>query len=304
MTSNGADRVAIPPAYVAAIRDVGYHSFASLTFLAWDSFVTLDDEVQYVWTMRNKSPFKWGYFFLRYGVILAHITHNILAESLANGTNPPILCKLWIAYIIAFTQLIQTTLELVLASRVFALYNRSKRIAFVLLILILTEVGGSARSLWVGHDSGFYGTCLLLAPDKKGTNQSILGFIVHCALIGLTLFKYCFALRAGWGRTPLVSLVVRDNSTVYITIILLLTSVIVLFGLEDGRGVIVFYWATALTSISAARMILSMERFARTELSLGSPAGHLFTTQFSLETFTSNPYYPSLPFLRRQFGVE
>ncbi|KAG6374060.1 hypothetical protein JVT61DRAFT_4701 [Boletus reticuloceps] len=289
MTSNAADRVAIPPAYAAAIRDVGYHSFASLTFLVWDSFVTLDDEVQYIWIMRNKSPFKWGYFFLRYGVILAHITHNILVESLANGSNPPILCRLWIAYIIAFTQSIQTTLELVLASRVFALYNRSKRIAFVLLILILTEVGGSVRSLWVGHDSGFYGTCLLVSPDKSAMDQSILGFIVHCTLIGLTLFKYYFALRAGWGRTPLVSLVVRDNTTVYTTIIFLLASVIVLCGLEDERGVIVFYWATGLTSISAARMILSMERFAREELSVGSPVGRaLFTTQFSLEMITSN----------------
>lgn len=47
----------------------------------------------------------------------------------------------------------------------------------------------------------------------------MLGFIVHCTLIGLTLFKYFFALRSGWGRTPLVSLVVRDGSTAYATVL-------------------------------------------------------------------------------------
>lgn len=47
---------------------------------------------------------------------------------------------------------------------------------------------------------------------------SVLGFIVHCILICLTMFKYIIAVRAGWGRTPLVSLIVRDGSTVYGTI--------------------------------------------------------------------------------------
>ena len=48
---------------------------------------------------------------------------------------------------------------------------------------------------------------------------SILGFIVHCVLIGLMLFKYFLAFRAGWSKAPLVLLVVRDGSTMYATIL-------------------------------------------------------------------------------------
>jgi hypothetical protein len=33
----------------AATRDVRYHSISSLTLLVWHSFVTFDDEVQYIW---------------------------------------------------------------------------------------------------------------------------------------------------------------------------------------------------------------------------------------------------------------
>lgn len=42
-----------------------------------------------------------------------------------------------------------------------------------------------------------------------------MGFTVHCTLIGLTWLKYLFAIKAGWGRSPLVSLVIRDSSIVY-----------------------------------------------------------------------------------------
>lgn len=65
---------------------------AALTLLVWNSFLTVDEEVQYIWTcvcnksgsqetnivfvyssMRNGSPFKWVYFFLRYVVTVAQM---------------------------------------------------------------------------------------------------------------------------------------------------------------------------------------------------------------------------------------
>ncbi|KAH0833977.1 hypothetical protein J3R83DRAFT_11195, partial [Lanmaoa asiatica] len=210
---------AISPMHVAAVRDVRYHSIACLTFLVWHSFLTFDEDVQYIWTMRNKNPLKWVYFFLRYVVILASSMHNLLIEPLANGSNPPMLCSMWHAYILAFTQTLATLLEFILASRIFALYDRSKRVAFLMLILMSMEVAGTVRMLWLSKGIEFYQTCLLLRLDENGSYQSILGFMVHCVLVGLTLFKYICAFRAGWSRAPLLLLVVRDGSTVYVTII-------------------------------------------------------------------------------------
>lgn len=65
-------------------------SVAALAFLAWQAFLTFDEEVRYIWayvpiclgqqvqvpdpcSMRNQNPFKWIYFYLRYGVIAAHV---------------------------------------------------------------------------------------------------------------------------------------------------------------------------------------------------------------------------------------
>jgi hypothetical protein len=214
--------------------------------------------------------------------------HNFLIEGLANGNNPPKLCDMWPAYVVAFSQALGTLLELILASRVFALYNRSRSIAFLLSILILMEVAGTVRLLWWRLNTDFYGICLLLQLTRSGRNQSILCFSVHCMLISLTLFKYFFALRAGWGRTPLVSLVVRDNSTVYATTVFLLVSVVIVCGLDNERGITVFFWTTSLTSISGCRMILSMERFARKDISIESPPGQALTSEFSIRTLDSS----------------
>ncbi|KAF8556762.1 hypothetical protein OG21DRAFT_553100 [Imleria badia] len=233
--------------------------------------------------MRNKNPFKWVYFFLRYVVILAHVTHNFLIEALANGSNPPTLCNMWPVYVFAFSQTLATLLELTLASRVFALYNRSRRIAFLLLMLILAETAGTVRILSLRQTNQFHGTCLLIQSSKQSKYQTILGFTVHCMLITLTLVKYFIAVRAGWGRTPLVSLVVRDGSTVYGTIVFLVITVVIGCGLQNERGVAAFFWCTAFMSISGCRMILSMERFARKEIAMESPPGQpLLTSKISL----------------------
>ncbi|KAG6374057.1 hypothetical protein JVT61DRAFT_4697 [Boletus reticuloceps] len=253
MSPSGLNQT-ISPAHAAAARDVCYHSIASLTFLVWYAIVTLDDEVQYIWTMRNTNIFKWVYFFLRYVVILAHVTHNVFIKQLADGSNPPIHCTIWFIYSLGFSQVLATLLELILATRVFALYNRSRRIAFLVLILILTETGGSVRILWQQQYTDFHGMCLLIKGSLGSKYQTIFGFIIHCTLIGLTLIKYFFALRAGWGRAPLVSLVVRDNSTVYATILFLVISVVIMCGLERERAVAIILFVIIIFGAMALLM--------------------------------------------------
>ncbi|KAF8130284.1 hypothetical protein EV363DRAFT_245229 [Boletus edulis] len=61
--------------------------------------------------------FKWVYFFLRYVVILAHLTHNVFIKQLADGSNPPIHCTMWFIYSFGFSQVLATLLELILATR-------------------------------------------------------------------------------------------------------------------------------------------------------------------------------------------
>ncbi|KAF8438563.1 hypothetical protein L210DRAFT_2273840 [Boletus edulis BED1] len=180
--------------------------------------------------------FKWVYFFLRYVVILAHLTHNVFIKQLADGSNPPYTapcgssipsvshrflqpCSSLFWQLVVGVFLVRRYNSVGRNLTVFALYNRSRKVAFLVLILILTETAGSVRILWQQQHADFHGMCLLIKGSLGSKYQTIFGFVIHCILIGLTLIKYFFALRAGWGRTPLVSLVVRENSTVYATIL-------------------------------------------------------------------------------------
>ena len=42
--------------------------------------------------------------------------------------------------------------------------------------------------------------------------------VVQSITIGMTLFKHVVAIRLGWGRTPLLSFLVRDATSNYVTI--------------------------------------------------------------------------------------
>lgn len=113
----------------------------------------------------------------------------------------------------------------------FAFYNRSKRIGLLLSLLILSEAMGSIRLLFPWGNPSYHGACLLTLGaksismkrhrcipavpcrcDAKWVLLSLVVFASNCTLASLTIFKYFFALRAGWGRTPLVSLMIRDVS--------------------------------------------------------------------------------------------
>jgi len=203
---------------------------------------------------------------------------------LADGSNPPIHCTIWSIYALGFSQVLATLLEIILATRgtfkVSSPLDDTDQLNEILQYLPCTI--DPVRVLWRQQHSHFHGTCLLIKGSPSSKYQTIFGFLIHCILIGLTLIKYFFALRAGWGRAPLVSLVVRDNTTVYATILFLVISVVIMCGLEKERAVAVIFWSTSLISISGCRMILGMERFAR-EISSDLPQRQQFlSSQFSL----------------------
>ncbi|KAG6334621.1 hypothetical protein ID866_4462, partial [Astraeus odoratus] len=50
----------------AAIRSIHYHGAASFTLMVWNHLSTLEDEIRFIWPMRNGYILKWLYIFLRY----------------------------------------------------------------------------------------------------------------------------------------------------------------------------------------------------------------------------------------------
>ncbi|KIJ61234.1 hypothetical protein HYDPIDRAFT_116223 [Hydnomerulius pinastri MD-312] len=127
-------------------------------------------------------------------------------------------------------------------------------------------------------------TCLLARAAEDAMEQAIVVFIVQSSLIGLTTLKHCVARSAGWGRTPLVSLLVRDGIVVYAGMLALFISVLVSCALKDDRSVGMFFWVLALLSAAGNRLIVNMERLARREGQEHQRTA-LFTSEISLDPF-------------------
>ncbi|KIJ64951.1 hypothetical protein HYDPIDRAFT_111642 [Hydnomerulius pinastri MD-312] len=103
--------------------------------------------------------------------------------------------------------------------------------------------------------------------------------------MGLITTKSVLAAQAGWGRTPLVSLLIREGIVVYLALLGLLAFALMACIRRDDRSILAVFWFTSIMSIFGCRLILNMERLSRKlsqERILGGsyPA---FTTQIELE---------------------
>lgn len=118
---------------------------------------------------------------------------------------------------------------------VYALYNRTRRIGLILLSVFLVENLTQAFSMSISIPTlPFHEFCLVkriptsvlyfgyaLYPGCQSDcrtdvyDYSSSTVLTQIVILGLTLVKHSFARREGWGRTPVVSLVLRDGSYVF-----------------------------------------------------------------------------------------
>jgi len=129
---------------------------------------------------------------------------------------------------------------------VFALFNRSRRVALFLVVLMLLQA------------------CMLprVERDLQRAHPAAI-IIIQSIMICMLLFKLVMGVRRGWGRTPLVSFLMRDASQSYALVFFLSGIPLAFRGLDEKRIVAVFYWAITLDSFIGSRLILNMERYLR-----------------------------------------
>ncbi|KIJ64953.1 hypothetical protein HYDPIDRAFT_111643 [Hydnomerulius pinastri MD-312] len=269
------------------VRDVRSNCFASLALMVWDSLLTFGDEVEYIWPTPRISKFKCLYLFLRY-INLAALTATAVAISfLTSGSASELTCRIWFVFVVFIGQFSSTLTEVILAVRAYALCSRSRRIALFLCILIWSELI-TASLVTLGRARGTrasFGTvCLLIDLPKKTLFHAIPLLITQTALMGLITIKSVLAAQAGWGRTPLVSLLMREGIVVYFAMLGFLAFALMAYIQRDDRSILTVFWFTSIMSIFGCRLILNMERLSR-KLSQERMGGSYpaFTTQIELE---------------------
>ncbi|KAK7046544.1 hypothetical protein R3P38DRAFT_2874319 [Favolaschia claudopus] len=203
------------------IRTNDYLQVFSVAFMYWDWLITLDDEINFMWT-RVPSASAFWFFAVRYLGILGNIpvtvsTFYSFPASFWTGVLTDWRTGMWCRcrafhtahqIVLVGTQLV---VSLVMLVRVHALYGRSLRVLAAMLVAGFALLAVILWSAYMGQESfpvqGFPGCHTHLA----GAWLALFAFDSLC--FGLTLFK----TYSTWRRTgseanhlPIHALVLRD----------------------------------------------------------------------------------------------
>lgn len=252
--------------YPLLAREVSYHVLSSFTVQLWDIVITLRSEIEFIWPKPWNSFFKWLYLSLRYFSLATQIFHQFAVPYFNSGKASRSSCFAWYVYSALVAQFQTTAVEIILAVQVYALFNRSRRIAIVLgslmtleyIILAIVITGYFHRIPSIPH-------CILSKPPYQIIYPTIVAVALQSTLLGLALIKHILARRAGWGRAPLVSLLIRDGMTTYFVLCVMLFCVGLFCELRDERAVIMFFWVIPITSSCGCRLIVNMQRMVVAE---------------------------------------
>ncbi|KAF8814052.1 hypothetical protein BYT27DRAFT_7082978, partial [Phlegmacium glaucopus] len=238
----------------------------ALAVQIWELANSFFDELEYLYWSRF-TVVKSLYIWSRYVMIVVQIVNLVFTHKVYELPQRVRLCVATYVYKSVVGHQALTCIELILLIRVYALYNRSRRIKYFLCTAFLTnfsvELWGNSqviRSVIKGN------SCIADATPSTsliafGASASLFQGLILC----MTLFKYVAGHHYGWARTPLTSLLLRQGIAVCF---LTFGMVVVNLTYEKMRtsdaefSNAAFAWYMSLLSVAGCRLILDMRKLA------------------------------------------
>ncbi|KAH9041883.1 hypothetical protein EDB83DRAFT_2295451 [Lactarius deliciosus] len=235
---------------------------AALAFLVWDILITLDQEVEAVWTKPNKFYTKWLFFFVRYFAVAMQIALLFVGTRIAFTLHYTYSdCVKWYIFQEVGTQALIAAVEFILIVRVHALYDRSRIVTSILLLLFIAEnIVMIVTLVRVVPEIGFDPICTVVHSPPRLLLFAVAFVSFETVLFILTLFKFIVALRSGWGRTPVLYLLVRDGTWAFILIFVTLcvNAGFYLAAGDSPNSSIAFPWLLSIEAFAGARIVLNL----------------------------------------------
>ncbi|PPQ65678.1 hypothetical protein CVT26_000310 [Gymnopilus dilepis] len=289
-------------------------SYAGLAFAFWEILITLQDEVDLMWAHPKRFTIvKALYFFVRYFGLAVQIVNSGVARILqAIHPVPRERCRLWLAYQAVTIYLLLGAVDVILMIRVYAFYSRSRWIGYLMIALLFARVSlSTASAVLTVPNQKFDYNCLNADVPTLVMYFFMIGEVtLQSIILGLTFLRHLTAIRAGWARTPIVTLLCRDSATAFTIIVGVLIGTIVYARLEytHDSAHAVFPAFVAILSSVGCRLIIGMQKLAvrnpEAESSTSTRDSQEFTTVIfwertasgqSLSLRTPSSRTPSLP---------
>lgn len=224
------------------------------------------DEVEYIWHGRI-SFVTYLYAWSRYFPLIAQIVNLVFMEIAQSPSAHDHTCLMGFITKAVTAQIATTCVELILLVRVHALYNRSRKSGILLGLVFITgfalEVTSDIRVIKSVIDSP-NNICMPPPYERLALALFAAGVgLVQSTLLFMTVSKVILGRKLGWGRTPLVSLMLRDGVIVFALLIVVVT-LIITFEIAQNMEVLkwnaIFSWYVSLLSIVGCRVIMNMRR--------------------------------------------
>ncbi|TDL18509.1 hypothetical protein BD410DRAFT_497259 [Rickenella mellea] len=250
----------------ARIADVS--GVAACACLFYDIFITIDQEVEYIWKSRWTLP-KVLYLFARYFAVFVQILATAESTSLKVTST---VCAGW-AYFEGITgQMLVMGVELLLMLRVWALYKRDRRVLCLLVAIYLAEVTANTVILGMSLPGiksvpplhGLFppdfplSGCLPTTVPKFFFSYWIPTLIFESILFILMCINF---VRLAWENQPmpLLTLFFRDGTLYYAVIFAALLIQTLLYELVNSAlAQVAIGWQLTMFSIMGSRLVLNL----------------------------------------------
>ncbi|KAJ7460000.1 hypothetical protein B0H11DRAFT_2058470 [Mycena galericulata] len=188
-----------------------YLHLLGITILYWDHTITLDAEINLVWS-RAKSLSSWCFFVNRYFAFLSEIV-AAASPLLSVSTDICLRFSLFTEVVLFCTQVITGVVMII---RVYAIFGRSRRILCFMIAAGLCAIGVGVWSVTgqQGSRSMVEGGChYALMPSTSyrlaGSWEALFGF--DTMIFALTIYYAYSAHRQRMPQTDLHTVIVRDG---------------------------------------------------------------------------------------------
>ncbi|PPR06733.1 hypothetical protein CVT26_001338 [Gymnopilus dilepis] len=280
-------------------------TIVAIVIQVMEFFYQFIDEVEYIWRLRVRL-ITYLYAWSRYLALVVQVLNFILSEMLVYS---PEQNTCWRVYVLrsVTVQLSTTCLEAILMTRVYALYNCSFRSRLILAgaftagaileftgsIIAVTHIEPGPGGDWCSPEPS---TPLALSLFASGVG------VIQITVLVMTASQYFFTRKAGRiVRTPMVSLMLRDEISIFLLLSVVFASVSIFeilrgymtFSVEDGSLIwnASYAWYISLTSIAGCRMILTLRRLAYQHLKSRLPdnyTGMTYLAEFSTGLYSDD----------------
>ncbi|KIK65870.1 hypothetical protein GYMLUDRAFT_38363 [Collybiopsis luxurians FD-317 M1] len=250
------------------IQNDVYLHLVAFTFLYYDHLMTLKDEIRLIWNRPNTLS-SYFFFINRYFSFFGNI--GVLLSILFTTS-----CSAWTMYQEIFHALAQVIVASLLTLRIYALYDRNKRLLMILsgmvfggvVLAIITDLISSSTKLPSSIPAaGCHDILDLKNAALVAVGWEIL-FLYDVLLFGMTLRKaYLAKYHTGisrFGRVSLFSVVIRDG-TIYYAIMCLFNFLNVFTFYITGNSFLSAPFSSIASCMSVtltSRLMLHLHQFA------------------------------------------